>query len=83
MAKDDFSLEVEYPASKYPVMDDNIIRAVRKKARSTGIDVKTAKNRRPKRDLIFGFATEKARDNAKLRVQRLKLPGVTVKVWDD
>lgn len=82
MAKDDFSLEVKYPASDFDVMDDNIIRAVRKQPHSTGIDVGDS-NKRPKRSLVFGFATEKARSNARRRVERLKFPKLKINVWDD
>ncbi len=82
MAKDDFSLQVSYPAKDFDVMDDNLIRAARRQPHSTGIDVGDS-NKRPKRSLVFGFATEKARNNAKRRIQKLKFPKLTIQVWDD
>ena len=82
MAKDDFSLQVAYPADRFDVMDDNIIRVVRRQPHSTGIDVGDS-NKRPKRSLVFGFATEKARNNAKRRIQKLKFPKLKIQVWDD
>jgi hypothetical protein len=82
MAKDDFSLEVKYPADRFDVMDDNIIKIVRRQPHSTGIDVGDS-NKKPKRSLVFGFATEKARNNAKRRIQKHKFPKLTVQVWDD
>ena len=82
MAKDDFSLQVAYPADRFDVMDDNIIRVVRRQPHSTGIDVGDS-NKQPKRSLVFGFATEKARNNAKRRIQKLKFPKLKIQVWDD
>ena len=82
MAKDDFSLQVDYPARDFNVMDDNIIKAVRRKPNSTGVDVGES-NKTPKRSLIFGFSTEIARNNAKRRIQKLKFPKLTIQVWDD
>ena len=82
MAKNDFSLQVKYPADRYDVMDDNVIRAIGRQPHSTGIDVGDS-NKSPKRSLVFGFATEKARNNARRRIQKLKFPKLTIQVWDD
>jgi hypothetical protein len=80
-----FNLEVKYPAEKFPVFDNLISKAVGRGAHSVSIDVGTPKKGKPKRDLAFSFATQKALDNAVKRVKKLKvkLPSITLRAWED
>ena len=80
-----FNLSVEYPAEKFPILDTLIRKAVGRGAHSSGMDIKTPKDEKPKRDLVFGFASEKALNNAVKRVRKLKvkLPFIELSTWED
>jgi hypothetical protein len=70
---------------KFPVLDTPIAKAVGRGAHSTGADIKTSGSRKPKRDLAFSFASEKALNNAVKRIRMLKkkLPSITFETWED
>jgi len=80
-----FNLSVKYPAEKFPVLDGPIVKAVGRRIHSTGIDISTPSNRKPMRDLAFGFSSEKALNNAVKRLQKLKtkLPSIQLRSWED
>ncbi len=80
-----FNLEVEYPMEKFPVLDAPIAKAVGRRAHSTGADIKISGKRKPKRDLAFSFATQKALDNSvkRLRKLKVKLPSIEFRAWED